>query len=59
MLPEGYLDVAKNFTSQCLQKVPKDRPTYLLLLMSNGLLLNSQDKINTTLGVLMAYRRCS
>ena len=35
-LPEKFSDVAKDFTSKCLQKNPQSRATYLELLVSDG-----------------------
>jgi mitogen-activated protein kinase kinase len=35
-LPEQFSDVAKDFTSRCLQKNPLHRATYLELVVSDG-----------------------
>ena len=36
-LPDEFSDVAKDFTSRCLQKNPQNRATYSELLVSTGL----------------------
>ena len=35
-LPDQYSDVAKDFTSRCLQKNPQNRAAYSELLVSDG-----------------------
>ena len=35
-LPDQFSDVAKDFTSRCLQKNPQSRATYSELLVSDG-----------------------
>lgn len=52
-LPDQFSDVAKDFTSRCLQKNPQHRATYLELLVSDGFLQkpvrgNQQDYRNTS-----------
>lgn len=39
-LPDQFSDVAKDFTSRCLQKNPQHRATYPELLVSDGFLSN-------------------
>jgi len=36
-LPEQFSDVAKDFTSRCLHKIPQNRASYSELLVSYGL----------------------
>jgi mitogen-activated protein kinase kinase len=58
-LPDQFSDVAKDFTSRCLQKIPQNRASYSGLLVSDRLPSNPVRETNRTLGTPVACRRCS